>query len=282
MSDGKATLKAVLNTPPPSLTFPPNAQGTHIKRLNLDLERAKKYLEQAKSATAALKSSLGYSDETKTTFNSRWNLRTHQMARNLAHHAVSSTVAYCPEKNDLIGIAAAAVISHQAVSEHAQATDFFQSENSRLEDTLRQQQLYTTDLRQANALLGARLAEQPQKLAELREKGEKSLITEKIPPLENACLLASSLENELWTYVERVVASVQALMDWQDYHETDVAASEERIEIAMDCLRRLMRGESVGPDLHFEESQLVQALARNDMVESDGGVFILQRYGQKF
>lgn len=282
MSDGKVTLKAVLNTPPPSHNFPPNAQGTHIKRLNLDLERAKKYLEQGKSATAALRSSMGYSDETKTTFNTRWNLRTHQMARNLALHAVSSKVAYCPEKNDLIGIAAAAVISHQAVSEQAQATDFFRKENSRVDDTLKQQQLYTSDLRQANTLLGARLAEQPQKLAELRKKGEKSLVTEKLPALEDASILASSLENELWTYVERVVTSVQALMDWQDYHEADAAALDERTAIAVDCLRRLVRGESVGPDLHFEESQLVQALARNEMVESDGGVFTLQHYGKKF
>lgn len=265
------------------------AQDMYQRKLSADIDRTKKFLEQANSAISRLETELQQP-------NTAWDDETATLAHTLALHEVSRRVPYTAMKNDLIGIATALSLTLKAVKEQAAVSDHYAAESREVADATQELKRLLADYKEADQLIQNRIKQHPERVAQLRAKIRESQTLEMELKLQALALLAAAqaakvVEDKMHQHLKRIITKLYALLDWENASKMDEATFKRSISQSFSFVNLLVlqlsnhsSGEQwVRVEPGSAEEKLVQLMIRNNLVifRDAGGIFEvrLREYG---
>lgn len=238
----------LLHLPQNSDALPQSAtQKTYVKKLRSDIERTKRFVEQAEKAILQLKEDQSKSDEAQEVSNiasKQHNIDT-KKAHLLALYEVYKQLPYMASKNDLIGIATATTLTNKAVQEQARTSKAFKSENKSIEEEILVLETILFEYKEVKDHLETRIDNHPTKLAnqrkaiqELKELDER--LKSKIEQVNLASSSARKIEDALYGHVQRIVVKLHAMMDWENTNIADEETFRQNISRSATLIKSLV------------------------------------------
>lgn len=251
------------------------AQETYLKRLEGDIERTKKFLEQAQAANTKLERELS---------NEPLDEESEDLVNLLGLFEVYKLLPYMPMKNDLIGIATAASLTKNAVLEQSKAISMIRDENEATKTEIQRLENILADYAEFDELLQARVQQHPARMEELEQQlhGSRSLETELEHQIEFGQKSVDQLkkvEDKMYQHVKRVVTKLHALLDWENASMMDEDMFKESLRRSIALINRMIKSlvsqgtkqtkwvqVPAGP-----EEKLVQVMLRNNLIHVRNG-----------
>lgn len=251
------------------------AQETYLKRLEGDIERTKKFLEQAQAANTKLERELS---------NEPLDEESEDLVNLLGLFEVYKLLPYMPMKNDLIGIATAASLTKNAVLEQSKAISMIRDENEATKTEIQRLENILADYAEFGELLQARVQQHPARMEELEQQlhGSRSLETELEHQIEFGQKSVDQLkkvEDKMYQHVKRVVTKLHALLDWENASMMDEDMFKESLRRSIALINRMIKSlvsqgtkqtkwvqVPAGP-----EEKLVQVMLRNNLIHVRNG-----------
>ncbi|OVF08881.1 hypothetical protein A9F13_07g03740 [Clavispora lusitaniae] len=251
------------------------AQETYSKRLEGDIERTKKFLEQAQAANTKLERELS---------NEPLDEESEDLVNLLGLFEVYKSLPYMPMKNDSIGIATAASLTKNAVLEQSKAISMIRDENEATKTEIQRLENILADYAEFGELLQARVQQHPARMEELEQQlhGSRSLETELEHQIEFGQKSVDQLkkvEDKMYQHVKRVVTKLHALLDWENASMMDEDMFKESLRRSIALINRMIKSlvsqgtkqtkwvqVPAGP-----EEKLVQVMLRNNLIHVRNG-----------
>lgn len=251
------------------------AQETYLKRLEGDIERTKKFLEQAQAANTKLERELS---------NEPLDEESEDLVNLLGLFEVYKLLPYMPMKNDLIGIATAVSLTKNAVLEQSKAISMIRDENEATKTEIQRLENILADYAEFDELLQARVQQHPARMEELEQQlhGSRSLETELEHQIEFGQKSVDQLkkvEDKMYQHVKRVVTKLHALLDWENASMMDEDMFKESLRRSIALINRMIKSlvsqgtkqtkwvqVPAGP-----EEKLVQVMLRNNLIHVRNG-----------
>lgn len=246
------------------------AQETYNKKLHADIERTRKFLEQAKQANAALKEELEASG-------AGWDEKTKQQAHILALYESYRKLPYTAMKNDLIGIATAALLTKKAVREQRQTLDQLETDNQNLQKEVVRNQQLLADFEEIDELIRQRIEEHPERMEKLRVKLQElrpmeAEMDDKLASVHNATAIYKSVEDRLYQHVKRVVTKIHAAQDWENANIMDEETFKSSVTLSISLIVTLVTNLLFHPEKYVTitsggpEEKVLLVMVRNQLV----------------
>lgn len=256
------------------------AQETYLKRLEGDLERTKKFLEQAKAANNKLAQEVS---------EDHWDEDTRKDVELLSLLEVHQLLPYMPMKNDLIGIATAASLTKRAVIEQTQASDLIENEVKRVQTETKDLERILADYKEFDKLLQEKIRSHPAQMEslEMQLHQSRSLEEELEHELRQGQIAVEKIkkvEERLYQHVRRVVTKLHAFLDWENASMMDEAMFKESIRRSLSLITQMVKLlVANGPTLDkwvkitagAPEEKIVQVMMRNNLI------YVRQREGME-
>lgn len=200
-------------------------QSIYLQKLQSDLDRTRKFLQQAEQSISELK--VEQEDRKERKQNNEANDASKEQIetklskiRLLALYEMYKQLPYLALKNDLIGIATAATLTAKAVNEQSRASKHLEAQNEQLLRDVQSLEGIVSDYQSVNKLLLERIQNHPQKIADLKEsiKFLESLVRMAPTKIELSCQVNNGIkivEDTLYAHVQRLVVKLHAMMDWE-------------------------------------------------------------------
>lgn len=209
-------------------------QKTYVKKLRTDIERTKRFVEQAQKAILQFREEETKleSAQKKTNPGSVFSSEDSKKAHLLALHEVYKQLPYLAIKNDLIGIATATTLTSKAVQEQARTSKALKSENESIKAEILALETVLSDYHEVDGYLKTEIKNHPskidiQKKIRLESKELEEKLEQKIDQIKSANASAKRQEDLLYSHVQRIVVKLHAMMDW----ETTSIADEETFRL---------------------------------------------------
>lgn len=289
MDTKKQRLKKLLGNSHSAPEYPTwnAAQETYLKRLEGDIERTKKFLEQAKTANNKLSQEV--SDE-------NWDTESLEYVELLSLLEVHQLLPYMPMKNDLIGIATAASLTKRAVLEQTQASDLIEAETRAAQSDIQDLERILQDYTEFDKLLEEKIRQHPAQMESLERQLHQSRNLEeelehKLEQGKIAVEKVKKVEERLYQHVKRVVTKLHALLDWENASMMDEDMFKESIRRSLSLINQMVKllvANGPGLDKWIKvttgapEEKLVQVMLRNNLiyVRERGGMEVrLREFG---
>lgn len=289
MESKKQKIKQLLQKSKSASDFPTwnAAQETYVKRLEGDIERTKKFLEQAKAANNKL---------SQEVTDDNWDDETRECVELLSLLEVHKLLPYMPMKNDLIGIATAASLTKTAVMEQSQASDLMENEISIIQNETQDIERILEDYKEFDRLLQEKIRRHPAQMESLEMQLHQSRSLEeelehRLAEGQTAVAKVKKVEERLYQHVKRVVAKLHALLDWENASMMDEDMFKESIKRSLTLINQMVKLlVTHGPSLDkwikvtagAPEEKIVQMMMRNNLIyarERNGMEVRLREFG---
>lgn len=219
-------------------------QKTYVKKLRSDIERTKRFVEQAEKAILQLKEEKADFDKQKEIMNedSMRSMSSSKKAHLIALYEVYKQLPYLAIKNDLIGIATATTLTTKAVQEQARASKALKSENEAIQNEIPELESILSEYKQVNDYFQTDIDNHPTKMADQRSTIEKlhSALEIKIDQVTSANISAKKLEDALYSHVQRLVVKLHAMIDWESTNVADEETFRLNISRSATFIRSLV------------------------------------------
>ncbi|WPK25069.1 hypothetical protein PUMCH_002370 [Australozyma saopauloensis] len=228
-------------------------QQTYVRKLQADLDRTKKFVDQTDEATAQLedeedKETRAEEKRDNATEENGQNNQSNDINRKahlLALYEVYKQLPYLAIKNDLIGIATATKLTAEAVNEQIRTSEQFEKENAAAIEDIESLKTILSDYQKVVTLLQKRLESHPARMAELQNKiidldTRKNNLSSLRAKARESSGNAKKVEDLLYVHAQRLIVKLHAMMDWENTSVADESTFRTNILRSSTFLKTLV------------------------------------------
>lgn len=238
-------------------------------RVIKDLKRTQEFLKQSEEAISKLESGEAQhpyppmgKTEGEMTRNDKMQL--------LAMAETAKTLAFMPQKNDVIGISTGTFLTGKLVQEQKDLSNELIDNVDQMKESVAVLRQNLEEYKAISRQLDARIERHPQameemriKVAEIRESPKEN--GENLGDAVEAC---KGAEERINHHLKRVVLKIHAMLDWEGSGMADERTFQESVTSSLQFLAILVNKMVTGEEwVHVTDGMLVQLMHRFGLLE---------------